>query len=1042
MSDEQFWDLSSASIPQADRVERVLEYALLTRYRELALRDLLFSGRDALYYRSAAQVLGLLDDWGQPTELIAQLRSGEYEPLKLLRACFEASEVGRAWARWAHCTVWRVDADSAEAFLGETTQLAESTRTRRAKTLRTWLDSLRPELIEEVDSVEVLRGKLLRRPVYHLDLSIRCLNVFRRERLDRIADVAALGRSGLRKLYALGSTSIRELDLALMQEPPGESLDELHRAMREHAVVWDVSGLSPPTLGPAPSTPEFPPVEIDTSAWTWDTLASVLPEHLLSWKIEQLNLPTRMLGYCKAGAFESLGELVQSSEGSLRAVPGIGTKTIQDALQAIAQAAQAHPIPEPVVPEFLAPEPTIVERLGFDPESTASALALWQAILGTLPEREQLILRRRSGTSGPAVTLAELGQQFGFSRERARQIESHALDSVRAAPGWLELVDRRLTALRGDVGFLWLSQLEDDPWLAPLAERVELVRYLTHHLLEPTWVLYVVDEGDCVLTRKRELALGDMLRELRRTLQTTDWPKSMTEFDALVSTRLVPADAADLHGLMLELLRGELILDDEEQPTRVLGFGGSRDAKIRASIAASSEPVAVADLQRRFGRGRLPSDCIFVRRGFVTLPMHMRGFERWQERLVPEVERLMQEEGPQLQWMSADLLAALAQRSKLPDWLTPMLLASMLRHSGSFDDLGRQRFALAGSSGGERLQLVPALVAILESAGGPMDEAVLFDELRTRTTVLETTAAGLRSTLPLVPLGDGRIGLLERDVPGGREAAHEAAELIETELRRRSRGLTYFQALQMLRGIAPIYAEWNETMLAAAPKVSNTLMSTRFGVGLDSWGNCRVRTSADLLRDLLDEGEGGTTVTRLQEEFRKHYGRDAPRTTVAGTAYAMGARLRGDRISSREIDEPPVMATATTMLPSVEDLRLPYNSRRLFTKLVHEDVGDWDTLLARCGRHVGEFEAQRAHNGFLPLGDARAILRTLHELVARVRDGADPIASRLVWALGRYFEIPDDGEMDFAIGGLDDDIEVFNAITQHLGFDELEVKFS
>src|SRR5690606_20503184 len=188
MGDSEIWILNTTAIPQADRVERALEYAVLTWHDELSLRDLLFQGRDALYYRSAAQLLGLVDGRGQPTELVAKFCDADGDPLELLRECFEHSAVGLGWARWAQTPLWRVDEESAEKFLAATTELSEATRARRAKSLRAWLASLRPEAVEETPTIELLRGRLLSRAIHSFDLSNRCFNVFRREQITTVRE--------------------------------------------------------------------------------------------------------------------------------------------------------------------------------------------------------------------------------------------------------------------------------------------------------------------------------------------------------------------------------------------------------------------------------------------------------------------------------------------------------------------------------------------------------------------------------------------------------------------------------------------------------------------------------------------------------------------------------------------------------------------------------------------------------------------------------------------------------------------------------------
>lgn len=74
------------------------------------------------------------------------------------------------------------------------------------------------------------------------------------------------------------------------------------------------------------------------------------------------------------------------------------------------------------------------DKTGFKPK------AIVRKLLVALPERSRAVLEARFGLGkvSERVTLESIGQRYGITRERVRQIENHALTSLRKSPAFTE----------------------------------------------------------------------------------------------------------------------------------------------------------------------------------------------------------------------------------------------------------------------------------------------------------------------------------------------------------------------------------------------------------------------------------------------------------------------------------------------------------------------------------------------------------------------------------------------------------------------------
>jgi hypothetical protein len=198
------------------------------------------------------------------------------------------------------------------------------------------------------------------------------------------------------------------------------------------------------------------------------------------------------------------------------------------------------------------------------------------------------------------------------------------------------------------------------------------------------------------------------------------------------------------------------------------------------------------------------------------------------------------------------------------------------------------------------------------------------------------------------------------------------------------------------------------------------------------------------LRDALfpaAEGVGLATLAQARGLLDLH---GAP--TSDGHALTDPVRARDLLIAWRTIGPSPApspaprRAVAVSEIPDARTLQLTRSARALFDRLREEPVGDWSALLQECREHAAAFERGLATNEFLPVEEARRLVAGIAALHDRGHAHRDPsYAERLTWVAARYFVIKHDGTEDFAVVGLDDDVAVFNAVCQTLGYEDLRI---
>ncbi|MBC8072345.1 MAG: GNAT family N-acetyltransferase [Deltaproteobacteria bacterium] len=146
--------------------------------------------------------------------------------------------------------------------------------------------------------------------------------------------------------------------------------------------------------------------------------------------------------------------------------------------------------------------------------------------------------------------------------------------------------------------------------------------------------------------------------------------------------------------------------------------------------------------------------------------------------------------------------------------------------------------------------------------------------------------------------------------------------------------------------------------------------------------------------------------------------------------------VRFGKSRARWLAEGPAARRAPKLVPQSKELAvagIPPVARAIYDKLYAEALRDADALRSEIRDHLARIEAAARDNPYVDDALARDIARVCEALLDAVIDTTPEHTRRQIQVAARYFVTEDDGDSDFAIGGLDEDAAVANAIAEHLG---------
>jgi Sigma-70, region 4 len=817
-----------------------------------------------------------------------------------------------------------------------------------------------------------------------LQLPARMVNFAAEHKLGTLADIAKLHPAALLLERNLGRGTIAKTR---------EVLEPILGTTWEQAALRTSGAVLPQTLSTQP----------------WDRLAHTVSSTFFVRLLTQVSLPARMRTFAELHGLSTVGELIALPFTALIHAPNLGPTTI----------ANTHAI-------LIALEETVDASV-----SVREWKALLQTAIEKLPSREQLVLMQRSGLRGAPLTLEVLGKQLGVTRERVRQLETSAINTIRRTASWLARIELALEPLvpqfaqRLDALALKGS---GEPFIDDIEQDADAFRFLVEDLLALKGVHIYTFEETAYFGAATASEFTAKLGLLRRVCDAQVFPIPREGFQEKL------AHAASLSDHEATLLFDLLACDFTERDGNVIALGKSRAREVEVYLRMQAAPVSVDKVCSDLGRMPMPACVVWIDRGLVTLAEFIPGFTAWQARLGPVVCSLLAEHDLERQWTTAEILPLLETVAELPEWLNQYSLGSLLRNAIGLQYLGRNVVALASTETLERSHILDLLESALLEAGGPLEEQALLEVVRRTRGLADLTWTMQRMRAPFLLFASKKVGLFPRDVPGGSEHAAPFCERVFQWLEARERGADSRDFDRFTKDLPEPMCSWDARLTRSLLRHDGKFRQAQGGggIGLAVWGETRTPTQKEVLNTLLAKSQT-VSVAEALRRLPTASGDAIPRTRLALLATLCGAKLVNNEIVKN--DALP-RQSAEDAKDSDWVMKMPERASATFASYLRH---------ARTAEQLSH--ALSAWREALLLSDLDTIDRPqVHDLAKRAAQllkrlnvESGPLQDRVIRAAVEYLVDVTDAECDTLVGGLDDDDAVLRVVEVACGLDSVKV---
>lgn len=631
-------------------------------------------------------------------------------------------------------------------------------------------------------------------------------------------------------------------------------------------------------------------------------VARAAPPWFREREFATMDVTVRIANVFNASNIRTVADLGEHSLADLLKMPNFGRTSVADLLSTLNTAMQFGP-------------PDAVRRV-----EDVSGVGLLQAVRRSLlayGARERDIISRRMGLDGPAETLAEIGESYGITRERIRQIEAKTLSRLLSAEVWDDLLAEKLSALLRDREFpLPMLGVEAiDPWFTGIATATSAFRYVLSNMCAKSVNLVDID-GVTYLAFLDQQRWESTLSEARRLLAASTELGWTEPHCRLIVNALLPDEAAEFRPLLWEKATALCHFSVDDAGVTVLrSYGRGAEQVVEAVLQDAECPLHYSEIfERVAARGKGEFDVRRVHnaaaavgyllgRGTYGLAKHLPLDPPDLLALADQAEAIVSEGPPSRQWHATEMLTTLIESGSREAMVADKyVLDAALRRSGELQSLGRLVWIQPGTDRADqaRIDVQQAVVALVRQAGRPLKAA----EIKQRLVAVRGLGeyAQIQNNPPLIRVGPSLWGLVDRDLALTSSEQTEFTASLAALLSQRGVGI---HASELWSVLKPVPVLSMEAALSLASLDNRMRVSAGQYIYLADWGEPRretVSVAVEVVLRSLDAPRPFSEIVALVED---RIGRPCERSAVSGCLQALGAKFGDDglwRFDAAEVE--------------------------------------------------------------------------------------------------------------------------------------------